>query len=370
LLVIGLLLKGPPSPFLSTHRFKVNVIKSFFLNILLMLASATIFLLVVEGGVRVSQAVGLLPVLDGRSVSLQGPSLEEHNSKLLMSDNPNLVLEYDVSDPKINQFGMRDHPYELVASEGVRRIAAIGDSVTFGLGVALENTYSKKLESALNREATERHGFQVMNFGISGYSTETELELFKLKARPFKPDVVVVGYVMNDPIHTSAVLDAITETMKYESDFGKLAKVSQVMAWVKLTWANVMMGIDGMSVYEPLYAVEGEPWANVVESLMSFKQLSQEDGFQLVVVVFPMLHDFNNYPFEQYHEQVLRLLSDLDIDHIDLLPPYSEFGADEFRILESDTWHPNDLGHKIAAEKLQAYLEGTGVLADKTEVVE
>lgn len=335
-----------------------------------MLASLTIFLLVVEGGVRVSQAFSLLPILDGRSISLQGPSLEEHNAKLLMSDNPVLVLEYDVSDPKINQFGMRDHPYELAASEGVRRIAAIGDSVTFGLGVALENTYSKKLERALNREAPEGHGFQVMNFGISGYSTESELELFKLKARPFKPDVVVVGYVMNDTIHTSAVLDAVTATMENESDFGKLAKVSQVIAWVKMTGVNAMMGLNAMSVYEPFYAIEGEPWANVVESLKSFKHLSQEDGFQLVVVVFPMLYDFNNYPFKQYHEQVLRLLSDLDIDHIDLLPPYSEFGADEFRIIESDASHPNDLGHKIAAEKLQAYLEGTGVLADNIEVVE
>jgi len=354
---------------LSIYCFRVNMIKSFFLNVLLILGSLTIFACVLEGGVRMGQAFNLLPVLDEKSLSVLGSSLEKHTAKLVVSDNAMLAFEYDLNDPQINSFGMRDQHYKLSASKGVHRIVAMGDSVTFGLGVPLENTYSKKLELALNQEAPAGESFQVMNFGVSGYSTDSELELFKLKARLFKPDVVVVGYVMNDPIHTSLLAKAAVATMKKDSDFGKLAKKSQLLAWMKMNWMKATTGLNSMSIYEPFYAIEGERWASVVESMKSFKRLSEEDGFQLVVVVFPMLYDFQDYPFERYHRQVLRLLNELDIDHIDLLTPYRRFDAQEFRVLENDAWHPNELGHKIAADKLQSYLEEAGLLADKNEVV-
>lgn len=340
------------------------MIKSFCLNVLLILGSLTIFAFVLEGGVRMGQAFDFFPILDENSLAVLGSTPEEHSAKLVVSDNAMLAFEYDLNDPQINSFGMRDQHYKLSASKGVRRIAAIGDSVTFGLGVALENTYSKKLELALNQEALTGESFQVMNFGVSGYSTDSELELFKIKARLFKPDVVVVGYVMNDPIHTSLLAMGAVAAMKNNSDFGKLAKKSQLLAWMKMNWIKARRGLNVISNYEPFYAIEGERWASVVESMKSFKRLSEEDDFQLVVVVFPMLYDFQNYPFERHHLQVLRLLNELDIDYIDLLTPYSEFEAEEFRILESDAWHPNELGHEIAADKLQSYLKGAGLLVD------
>ena len=341
------------------------MMKSFFLNILLMLGSLAIFGLLLEGSVRLAQTLDLLPVLDKKSLSVLGSSPEQHTAKLIVSKNALLALEYDVNDPQINSFGMRDQPYELSVSEGVRRIVAMGDSVTFGLGVALENTYSKKLELALNQEAVQDESIQVMNFGVSGYSTDSELELFEVKARLFNPDIVVVGYVMNDPIHTSSLALAAAKTIKKDQEFGELADRSQVLAWVKMNWVQATTGLNAMGAYDPFYAVEGERWASVVESMKSFKRLSQEDGFDLVVVVFPMLYDFQDYPFEAYRQQVLKLLNELDIDHIDLLPAYSEFEANAFRVMENDAWHPNELGHKIAAEELKSYLEETGLLVDK-----
>ena len=345
------------------------MIKSFFFNVLLILGSLAIFTLMLEGGVRLAQAFDLVPVLDKKSLSVLGSTSEEHSAKLVVSKNPVLALEYDVNGPQINRFDMRDRPYELSASQGVSRIVAMGDSVTFGLGVALENTYSKKLELALNQEAPAGQSFQVMNFGVSGYSTDSELELFQLKARLFKPDVVVVGYAMNDPIHTSSLALAAAATMKTDTDFETLAKKSQLLAWAKMNWVKATSGLNAMSVYESFYAIESERWTSVVESMKSFKLLAQDDGFHLVVVVFPVLYDFEDYPFEGYRQQVLQLLNELDIDYIDLLDPYSEFRADKFRVMQNDAWHPNELGHKIAADKLQSYLEDAGLLVHKNETV-
>jgi len=84
------------------------MIKSFFFNVLLILGSLVIFTLMLEGGVRLAQAFDLVPVLDRKSLSVLGSTSEEHSAKLVVSKNSVLALEYDVNDPQINRFGMRD----------------------------------------------------------------------------------------------------------------------------------------------------------------------------------------------------------------------------------------------------------------------
>ena len=54
---------------------------------------------------------------------------------------------------RINAAGFReDMEYPLPKTEEAFRIMAIGDSFTFGMGVDLENTYSKQLERLLQKE--------------------------------------------------------------------------------------------------------------------------------------------------------------------------------------------------------------------------
>ena len=47
---------------------------------------------------------------------------------------------------KINSQGLRDYDYPMEKAPAIFRIIILGDSVTFGTGVTMEETYAKRLE--------------------------------------------------------------------------------------------------------------------------------------------------------------------------------------------------------------------------------
>lgn len=61
----------------------------------------------------------------------------------------------------VNEHGMRDARVERAHGEKFR-VAVLGDSFTWGIGVADDERYSERIEEAL--------GIEVLNFGVSGYA--------------------------------------------------------------------------------------------------------------------------------------------------------------------------------------------------------
>ena len=71
---------------------------------------------------------------------------------------------------KTNSAGMRDRELPIEKGDSTVRIAAIGDSVTFGFGLLSEYTYPKALERLLNGQ-DEGFGlrFEVLNFVVADF---------------------------------------------------------------------------------------------------------------------------------------------------------------------------------------------------------
>jgi hypothetical protein len=80
--------------------------------------------------------------------------------------------------------------------EGVKRVLVFGDSFVFGLGVDEENLFTTHLEQFLDRSTERRH--QVLNMGVSGYSTDQQLILLEELGLKLAPDVVVLVMCDND----------------------------------------------------------------------------------------------------------------------------------------------------------------------------
>jgi lysophospholipase L1-like esterase len=97
----------------------------------------------------------------------------------------------------LNADGFRSPPMTKEKRAGVLRIACLGDSWTFGMNVNQDATYPGRLESLLKNQRPAAD-LEVMNFGVLGYSSFQGLQLLKSQVRDSHPDVLVIGFGMND----------------------------------------------------------------------------------------------------------------------------------------------------------------------------
>jgi GDSL-like Lipase/Acylhydrolase family len=99
----------------------------------------------------------------------------------------------------LNAEGFRTAAIDAGKRPGVLRIACIGDSWTFGMNVDQDQTYPARLEALMNAQPPGGvREVEVMNFGILGYTSFQGLQLMKARVLALHPDVVVVGFGMND----------------------------------------------------------------------------------------------------------------------------------------------------------------------------
>ncbi len=78
------------------------------------------------------------------------------------------------------------------------RIVCIGDSVTWGDGVPLAQTYSKMLERRLKDSHGDR--YQVINAGSQGMTSLVSFFAIKEKIVPLEPDILVFCICVNDDV--------------------------------------------------------------------------------------------------------------------------------------------------------------------------
>jgi hypothetical protein len=78
---------------------------------------------------------------------------------------------------------------------GVVRILSLGDSHTQGFEVRQDFTYSAVIEKDLSSRG---YKVEVLNTGVSGFSTAEELAFLENEGVKYDPDVVVLGFYAND----------------------------------------------------------------------------------------------------------------------------------------------------------------------------
>jgi lysophospholipase L1-like esterase len=96
-----------------------------------------------------------------------------------------------------NAFGFQDVPWNVARTSGVPRIACLGGSTTEGGNErGLWGSYPYLLEQTL--EARTGRDFEVMDAGMSGWTSAEMLVAWFLSLQDFDPDVVVLHEAVND----------------------------------------------------------------------------------------------------------------------------------------------------------------------------
>jgi len=111
-----------------------------------------------------------------------------------------------------------------------------------------------------------------------------------------------------------------------------------------------------MTLKAYLESFEGENAQHGFELLENLNQSVLEDGGSLLVVVFPLLYDFEKYRFHSIHEKIEKFCENNHILYVDLFHSFSEHEAEDLWANPTDH-HPNEIAHRIAAEQVAAFIE-------------
>jgi len=255
-----------------------------------------------------------------------------------------------------NSFGMRDAEPMDESAGPVARIAVLGDSFTFGDGVPAGQAYPSVLERLLGERHPEAVRFDVLNFGVEGYSTRDEALVLRHKALRWKPTHVVVGYVLNDPD-----VDPLQPLARH---FQKRAwwQWSHVLRLIAMTRRNAAIRWYGSGDYVRALHADPRTWGTVEAGFADMKSASAGcDG--VIVAIFPLIPrtGWDGYAYAELHDQVCRLARSDGFHVVDLLETWRQTPPHELIVSESNR-HPNALAHEMAAEAIRALLEQEGLL--------
>ncbi len=266
---------------------------------------------------------------------------------------PNMEKVWDGVIIKTNSYGMRDHEPVPQKTDSLRRVVVFGDSYTFGLGVPAEQTYPKVLEKLLNQSTVStNYQYEVLTFAVIGYSTQDEALLLKHKALAWDPDVVIIGYVLNDP-----EIEPIDNLHSYfdKPRWWQYSHLLRLVARVKHN--REMKTLGGGDYYRYLHAEGQEKWMSVVRAFREIQDVTSRRGITVLVVIFPVapLTQWAGYPYQGIHKQVADLARKNGFQAIDLYEVYSHYEPRDLRISPYDE-HPTRLGHDLAARAIREKL--------------
>lgn len=261
-----------------------------------------------------------------------------------------------------NSLGLRDVEHNLIKPKGTHRILYIGDSFTEAWGVQFEKSYTQILTSMLNKTYRDRK-YEAIVCAEWGANALRELDIFLKKCRAYKPDLIIIGFVLNDvePRKYSPKRKQFLKSLRIRKPEGISAilyKESTLFRMVYLNLETLRIKRAWLRGYDTYYGYGSRDFEYVLYSMKIFQEESKKLGSELLVAIFPFL-EYNlgeNYPFEKYHQIVFKKLTKMDIETMDTLPDFRGKDSISLQVNPGYDAHPNEFGHQIIAESIYKYL--------------
>jgi lysophospholipase L1-like esterase len=260
----------------------------------------------------------------------------------------------------INELGYRDLNHSVAKSPGVLRILVIGDSIAQGTRIKDDMAiFPRVLEAALRQKGVPA---EVQNFGVQGYNTQQEVETLRTRGLAYSPDVVILSYCLNDrSFQAGAMPHAMTRTalQRQAVDASLMLRWLTKSALFRYVYFGVFFTYTGAQA--ELQKRFGAVLADTVKpSFETLSALSRAHHFAVIVSVFPLFPRKKAEVFEEYsylpeHAYVRRLSEENAFTHLDLLETFR--ACAKGGPVAIDIYHPNERGHRCAAEALAAQIE-------------
>ncbi|RMD99393.1 MAG: SGNH/GDSL hydrolase family protein [Deltaproteobacteria bacterium] len=265
--------------------------------------------------------------------------------------------------------GIRGESPEVPKPAETFRILVLGDSVTFGFGVAQEDTYPRRLEQALQARFPDRR-VEVINAGVGGYSIYNETGWMEEYGMSLAPDAVLVGFCMNDvddpyfhfSHHTLETLGALPPAAIPDP-----ARMRPPTLWSRLYLPRLTIvlldllrgeGGEGHRLYEEAVQALSDPaspqWVWLRERYGELSARLDRAGIPFGVLLFPLAYQIAP---QNLHPEPFGLLSSYfreeGIPALDLRSAFRGGKSSEFFL---DVTHLSETGHARSAQAVASWM--------------
>lgn len=281
---------------------------------------------------------------------------------------PNYVGQYHQQTTPVkvstNELAMRDPRLTDARRGAKRRVLLLGDSVTFGRGVADEDTFSRRLEELIPDCAA-------FNAGVSGYDTRQELHRLRRLGPEIKPHLVVLGWYRNDVIVPSDAVAAkvfegyLVPLDSTEEDFLRwkaryIDHTHNPLDWSALirllrievkNWRTESK-LEQRAEQDEVVSREDGGYQRCLQAIREIKAWCEQNGARFVVFLFPAREHVEVEGVEvEYRRLLSEDLAAAGVTLHDLHEPWRKHWREtqETLYLPRDRCHPNEAGHRQAA---------------------
>jgi hypothetical protein len=236
------------------------------------------------------------------------------------------------------------------------RIAFVGNSVTFGVGVPTGETYPEIVEKTLNNLEHRCH-VTVFNFGVSSYSIKEMVATLRYRVPQVNPDLVIMALVIDD-FNTDRTPQVDKWGYNTHGEASQLINKFPTLKYLlrKIHLSYLIRDILSRTFmhndinYEPVNGKLQPIVVNSYKYLKEFKELSQKLGYTYVVVTLPSAEGNGS----QFSVVIKNMANDNIINYdVSFLTP--QFTYNEFHASKYD-WHPSALVHKKIGTMLSQFI--------------
>ena len=263
------------------------------------------------------------------------------------------------NSPIINTSGFREREFSRNKPIGIYRIAVIGDSFTYGQGIAEEMRFTNLLEQRLN-DRTRR--YEVLNFGRPGAETVDHLEILDTYVLDLSPDFVILQWFVNDVEgHDKSGRPKPHRLLPSSYLAGLLHRNSALYYLINTRWAALQTNLGIIESHDSYMTKrfsnpDSEDSQAADKALETFILRLKTRNIPVGIVMFPRLVETEGmvdaYPYDFLFERILNQCKRHDIKCLDLRHKFSRISPAEKLWASRLDYHPGPLANRITTEAI------------------
>jgi len=238
--------------------------------------------------------------------------------------------------------------------DGVARAVVVGDSLTYGVGIAEEATYSRVLETLWG----DGGDVEVLNLGVNGHQSEDILEVIREFVPRLEPDVVIYGVSHNDLLPSglnqrpddSYAMPLPPAIERFFSERSRVVRVVETAYDKTLLALGLRTGfydqiLDNSHAYQARFAAD----------VKAMNEFVVNSGLPPVIVLVLDQHPQSDSKGHQLTRVLELRLREAGMDVISTEQYYAVFDGERFRVSKWEG-HPNEVANIIWATMLADHL--------------